>query len=76
MSNMPEDAFMVETGGGPPNGKEVEYRFGRYVVTVKVGSDGRFVGITRVSARRDFLSPSQRARSRAHHDVSEFYEPE
>jgi hypothetical protein len=55
------------------NYKLVVYPFDRYLITVKLDQEDRFVGIEEVKLRKDFLSYRQKMPDRGFHDVEEFY---
>ncbi len=53
----------------------LEYPFERYVITVKLTSDGRFVGIEEVRINQDFRSYKQSVPQKIYRDIDR-YEPE
>ncbi len=62
------------TGSREPPVVLSHVRFGRYEITVRLGPANEFRGIEEVAVAKDFLSPEQKVRSSAHHDVSDLYE--
>lgn len=56
--------------------KSVNYKFGKYEITVEVTLDNKFVGITEVKVNKDFRSYIQKLASTESLDVEEFYEDE
>ena len=56
--------------------KYVEYPFGKYIITVELTSDDKFLGITQLELNKDFRTLSQRISKRDVHDVEEYYKDE
>jgi hypothetical protein len=56
--------------------KTVEIAFDRYVVTLKLTSDNKFVAVEEVSLNQDFLSNMQQVHALSalgYHDVEQYY---
>lgn len=58
---------------GEVNISIVDVRCDNYLVSVAIDPQGRFVGVTRITAAGDFLTPMQRIAVGGHHDVEQFY---
>jgi len=70
------DFLMDSTGEtrGRERVRVVECPVGKYVVSVLLGENDKFVGVKAVAVDKDFLSFEERARRGVVHDVERFYE--
>lgn len=57
----------------PTNYKLAIFPFDRYLITVKLSPEDRFMGIVEVRINKDFLSFQQKATPKGFHDVDELY---
>jgi len=57
----------------PTDYKTIVFPFDRYLITVKLTPDDKFIGIVEVRINKDFLSFQQKATPKGSHDVDEFY---
>lgn len=53
--------------------KEVKVPFGKYIITLKLTHDNKFLDLISVEIKTDFRSPIQRIKSTDSHDVDDFY---
>ena len=54
----------------------INYKFGKYEITVEVTLDKKFIGITEVKVNKDFRSYHQKIASTKVLDVEEYYKDE
>ena len=54
----------------------VPYKFGRYIVEVRLDAQGKFLGINGISIAEDFLSLAQRLASIGYIDTDKEYPPD
>jgi hypothetical protein len=72
------DAETKGTGSHAPDEEAISvvYPFDRYMITVKLTPDGRFLGIEEVAISKDFLDYAQKVAalsSTGYHDVEQYY---
>jgi hypothetical protein len=77
MPDAQDPLSQVSTGEHSFEGtKTVVYPFNNYTVKVLTTLDGKFIGISEISLRKDFLDYRQRLLSATSHDVEKFYKDE
>jgi len=54
----------------------INYKFGKYEITVEVTLDNKFTGITEIKVNKDFRSYHQKIASTKVLDVEEYYKDE
>lgn len=59
-----------------PVTKDLKRIFGRYEITLKVDSSGKFLDIIEVKVGKNFLSHDQLKETASVHDVDEYYKEE
>jgi hypothetical protein len=68
--------MMRESGtGGLPweNFKDIVYRFDPYEITVRLSPDNKFICITEVKVKKDFMSYKEKISTKGFHEVESFY---
>lgn len=53
--------------------KIIVYPFDKFLISVKLTPDGRFIGIVQVQVNKEFLSYQQKTTPKGFHDVDELY---
>jgi hypothetical protein len=73
-SNKSTETAFSSPSDDPNQIKRIEYKLDKYIITIKLSIDNKFIAVEQIKINKQFLDFKKTTSTKNFHDVNEFYE--